>query len=146
MTDAFSLMPWRVARLVHKADQTSRGADLVFAIDGWLGHRAGQHVDLRLTGTDGYQAQRSYSIASAPQSGILTLTVERLVDGEASPYLVDEMRAGDGAEIRGPIGEWFVWSPGDTRPLLLIGGGFGTVPLMSMLRHRSAFGGCGPGA
>jgi ferredoxin-NADP reductase len=127
--------------LIRRSEETSRGANLVFAVDGWRGHRAGQHVDLRLTADDGYQAQRSYSIASTPQPGVLTLTVERIEGGEVSPYLVDEMRVGDVAEIRGPIGDWFVWSRDERKPLLLIGGGFGIVPLMSMLRHRSAVGG-----
>ena len=127
----------------HKSPETSRAANLVFAIDGWRGHRAGQHVDVRLTAPDGYQAQRSSSIASAPRPELISLTVERLEDGEVSPYLVDEITPGDLAEIRGPIGEWFVWSPADRHPLLLIAGGFGFVPLMSMLRQRSALGGWG---
>lgn len=104
----------------------------------WQGHRAGQHVDVRLTAEDGYQAQRSYSIASAPEDPNLILTVERLQDGEVSPYLVDELRPGDELELRGPIGGYFVWETPFGGPLLLIGGGSGIVPLRAMLRHRIA--------
>jgi ferredoxin-NADP reductase len=110
----------------------------VFDVDGWPGHRAGQHVDLRLTAEDGYQASRSYSIASPPEDAAVALTVERLDDGEVSPYLVDVMVPGDELELRGPIGGWFVWEAGGDEPVLLIGGGSGIVPLMSMLRHRAA--------
>jgi ferredoxin-NADP reductase len=110
--------------------------------DGWPGHRAGQHLDVRLTAEDGYQAERSYSIASAPGEQ-LAITVERLEDGEVSPYLVDEVRAGDRFELRGPIGGYFVWD-GDSVPLLLVGGGSGIVPLMAMIRHRAATGSATP--
>jgi ferredoxin-NADP reductase len=110
--------------------------------DGWPGHRAGQHLDVRLTAEDGYQAERSYSIASAPGEQ-LAITVERLEDGEVSPYLVDEVRAGDRFELRGPIGGYFVWA-GDSVPLLLVGGGSGIVPLMAMIRHRAATGSATP--
>ena len=106
----------------------------------WGGHRAGQHVDVRLTAEDGYQAQRSYSIASAPEDAALALTVERLDDGEVSPYLVDELRPGDKLELRGPIGGYFAWDAEAGGPLLLVGGGSGVVPLMSILRHRAASG------
>jgi ferredoxin-NADP reductase len=106
----------------------------------WAGHRAGQHVDVRLTAEDGYQAQRSYSIASAPEDEHLVLTVERLEDGEVSPYLVDELRPGDQLELRGPIGGYFVWEQDSGGPLLLLGGGSGVVPLRCMLRHRAAIG------
>jgi len=106
----------------------------------WPGHLAGQHVDVRLTAGDGYQAQRSYSIASAPEDMGLTITVERLEDGEVSPYLVGEVRVGDKIELRGPIGGYFVWRADDQRPLLLVAGGSGVVPLMAMLRHRFATG------
>ena len=112
-------------------------------VAGWPGHRAGQHVDVRLTAEDGYTAQRSYSIASAPEDG-LELTVERLDDGEVSPYLVDEAREGDRIEVRGPIGGYFVWDASDPAPLLLVAGGSGVVPLMSMVRHRAAAGGTAP--
>ena len=104
----------------------------------WPGHRAGQHVDVRLTAEDGYQAQRSYSIASAPEDDHLVLTVERLEDGEVSPYLLDELRPGDALELRGPIGGYFVWNESHGGPLLLLAGGSGIVPLRSMLRHRAA--------
>jgi ferredoxin-NADP reductase len=104
----------------------------------WSGHRAGQHVDVRLTAEDGYQAQRSYSIASAPEDEHLVLTVERLEDGEVSPYLADELRPGDQLELRGPIGGYFVWEAGLGGPLLLLGGGSGIVPLRCILRHRAA--------
>ncbi len=102
----------------------------------WPGHEAGQHVDVRLTADDGYVAERSYSIASAPEDARLALTVERLDDGEVSPYLTDELRAGDQIELRGPIGGFFAWKVEDGGPLLLVGGGSGVVPLMSMLRHH----------
>jgi ferredoxin-NADP reductase len=107
-------------------------------VPDWPGHRAGQHVDVRLTAEDGYQAQRSYSIASAPERDALELTVELVDDGEISPYLVQELRAGDQFEVRGPIGGHFSWAVSDSGPLLLVGGGSGLVPLMSMLRHRAA--------
>jgi ferredoxin-NADP reductase len=113
---------------------------LVFDVEGWPGHRAGQHVDLRLTSEDGYQASRSYSIASPPEAGSVALTVERLDDGEVSPYLVDVMEPGDDLELRGPVGGWFVWEAGGGDPVLMIAGGSGIVPLMSMLRHRAASG------
>jgi len=116
---------------------------LTLDVAGWPGHRAGQHLDVRLTAEDGYTAQRSYSIASAPEDG-LELTVERLDDGEVSPYLVDEAREGDRIEIRGPIGGYFVWEASDPTPLLLVAGGSGVVPLMSMVRHRAAAGGTAP--
>ena len=105
---------------------------------GWGVHRAGQHVDVRLTAPDGYRAERSYSIASAPGERYLTLTVERLEDGEVSPYLVDELRAGDRVELRGPIGGYFVWQDAHPGPVMLLAGGSGVVPLRAMLRHRAA--------
>jgi len=120
--------------------ETPRVASLVLEAPDWPGHLAGQHVDVRLTADDGYQAERSYSIASAPESSRLAITVERLEDGEVSPYLVGEVRVGDKVELRGPIGGYFVWRAVDARPLLLIAGGSGIVPLMAMLRHRSAAG------
>ena len=106
----------------------------------WPGHLAGQHLDVRLTAEDGYQAQRSYSIASAPEDSRLAITVERLEDGEVSPYLVGELKVGDKVELRGPIGGYFVWKSGDARSLLLIAGGSGVVPLMAMIRHRALVG------
>jgi len=119
-------------------EETPRVRTLVLEAEGWVGHLPGQHVDVRLTAEDGYQAERSYSIASAPGQR-LALTVERLEDGEVSPYLVDEVREGDRFELRGPIGGYFVWD-GGVGPLLLVGGGSGVVPLMAMIRHRAATG------
>ncbi|MGA7096987.1 MAG: ferredoxin reductase [Acidimicrobiia bacterium] len=110
----------------------------------WEGHLAGQHVDIRLTAEDGYQAQRSYSIASAPEDDHLMLTVERLSDGEVSPYLVDVLRRGDQVEMRGPIGQYFIWDGGLGGPLLMMGGGSGVVPFRSMLRHRQSVGSSAP--
>jgi ferredoxin-NADP reductase len=116
--------------------ETPRVRSLVLDVPGWGGHRAGQHLDVRLTAEDGYQAQRSYSIASPPGEPP-AITVERLDDGEVSPYLVDEVRTGDRFEVRGPIGGWFVWTPELGGPLLLVAGGSGIVPLMAMIRHRA---------
>jgi ferredoxin-NADP reductase len=110
----------------------------VLNLPEWSGHRAGQHVDVRLTAEDGYQAQRSYSIASAPEDAHVVLTVERLEDGEVSPYLADELRPGDQLELRGPIGGYFVWEAALGGPLLLLAGGSGIVPLRCILRHRAA--------
>ena len=119
--------------------ETARARSLTLLVPGWPGHRPGQHVDVRLTAEDGYQAERSYSIASPPEDAPkLTITVERLDDGEVSPYLVDEVRAGDHLELRGPIGGYFVWESHMGGPLLLVGGGSGIVPLMAMIRHRRA--------
>src|SRR4051794_20117299 len=131
---------WREAELAAKRVETPTAATLELRTDAWSGHRAGQHVDVRLTAEDGYRAQRSYSIASPPEDGRLALTVERLDDGEVSPYLVDEMQPGDALELRGPIGGWFVWDTDDGGPLLLVAGGSGLVPLMAMARHRSLAG------
>jgi ferredoxin-NADP reductase len=120
-------------------EESIRARTVRLDVPRWPGHRAGQHVDVRLTAPDGYQAQRSYSIASAPeQDGGVDLTVERITDGEVSLYLVDELRVGDQFEIRGPIGRPFTWSVGDGGPVLLVAGGSGLVPLMAMLRHRAA--------
>jgi ferredoxin-NADP reductase len=129
---------WRLADLVEIVDETPRVRSLILACPGWPGHLAGQHVDVRLTAEDGYQAQRSYSIASAPEDETLVLTVERLEDGEVSPYLFDELRLGDRLELRGPIGGYFVWRESDGGPLLLLAGGSGIVPFRSMLRHHAA--------
>ena len=118
--------------------ETRRARTIVLDVAGWPGHRAGQHVDLRLTAEDGYQAQRSYSIASAPEESTPALTVELVEDGEVSPYLVEELREGDELEVRGPIGGHFTWSVDEGGPVLLAAGGSGLVPLMSMLRHRAA--------
>jgi ferredoxin-NADP reductase len=129
---------WQLADLVEVVDETPRVRSLVLRCPGWPGHLAGQHVDVRLTAEDGYQAQRSYSIASAPEDDALVLTVERLEDGEVSPYLFDELRVGDRLELRGPIGGYFVWRAEDGGPLLLLAGGSGIVPFRSMLRHHTA--------
>ena len=131
---------WQLGTLAEVASETPRVSSLYFEVPDWGGHEAGQHVDVRLTADDGYQAERSYSIASPPDDRRLALTVERLDDGEVSPYLVGELRPGDKLELRGPIGGYFVWRGDDELPLLLIGGGSGIVPLMSMLRHRSRIG------
>src|SRR3954451_20049173 len=129
---------WQLARVVELIAENARTTSLVLRPPDWPGHRAGQHVDVRLTAQDGYEAQRSYSIASAPEDDHLVLTVERLDDGEVSPYLVGELRPGDELELRGPIGGYFVWEPSLPGPLLLVAGGSGIVPLRSILRHRGA--------
>jgi ferredoxin-NADP reductase len=131
---------WRVAEVVNVVPETPRVKTIAFDVPGWPGHRAGQHVDVRLTAEDGYQAQRSYSIASVPDGTRLQLTVERLEDGEVSPYLTDGLRPGDRIELRGPVGGWFVWEPAQGGPLLLVAGGSGVVPLMAMIRARAAAG------
>jgi ferredoxin-NADP reductase len=133
-------LSWRLARVAEVRPETSRVASLTLDVPGWNGHLAGQHVDLRLTAEDGYQAERSYSIASAPDGARVELTVERLDDGEVSPYLAGELRQGDQLELRGPVGGYFVWEPSRGGPLLLVAGGSGVVPLMAMLRHRAASG------
>ena len=117
--------------------ETDRRADARAGRGGWPGHRAGQHLDVRLIAEDGYRAERTYSIASAPEAAAVKLTIERLDDGEVSPYLVRRAASGDGLEVRGPIGGYFVWDVRDRRTVLLIAGGSGVVPLMAMLRHRS---------
>jgi ferredoxin-NADP reductase len=129
---------WRLATVAEVAEETPTARTLVLDLPGWPGHVAGQHVDVRLTAEDGYQAQRSYSIASAPEDERIALTVERLDDGEVSPYLAGEVRAGDQFEVRGPVGGHFTWRVEDGGPLLLVGGGSGVVPLMAMLRHHAA--------
>jgi ferredoxin-NADP reductase len=126
-----------VAELAPETPQTST---ITLEAPAWPGHRAGQHVDVRLTAEDGYQAQRSYSIASGPEDLHLAITVERLDDGEVSPYLVDDLRAGDGLELRGPVGGYFIWERSMGGPLLLVAGGSGVVPLRAMLRHHAAAG------
>jgi ferredoxin-NADP reductase len=132
-------LTWLAASVAGAVQETSRVRTLELDVSGWAGHRAGQHLDVRLTAEDGYQAQRSYSIASAPGDA-LALTIERLDDGEVSPYLVDEAREGDQVEVRGPIGGYFVWDGDEPEPVLLVAGGSGVVPLMAMARHRARIG------
>src|SRR5437867_711060 len=134
-------LSWRLGEVVETVRETPRTRSIVLAVPGWEGHLPGQHVDVRLTAEDGYQAQRSYSIASPPEDPRLVLTVERLDDGEVSPYLVDELRVGDQLELRGPIGGYFTWDVQEGGPLLLVAGGSGIVPLIAMVRHRVAAGG-----
>jgi ferredoxin-NADP reductase len=129
---------WRLATVQGLRRENAHACTLQLAVPEWPGHTAGQHVDVRLTAEDGYQAERSYSIASAPESQRLELTIERIDDGEVSPYLADELRAGDELELRGPIGGPFTWRVSDGGPLLLLAGGSGVVPLTAMLRHRAA--------
>jgi ferredoxin-NADP reductase len=136
-------LTWRQAEVIEKVAETPRATTLVLDVPGWPGHLAGQHVDVRLTAADGYQAQRSYSIASAPEALRLALTVERIERGEVSPWLVDEAQPGDRFELRGPIGGYFAWSVAAGGPLLLVAGGSGVAPLMAMLRHRAASGEAG---
>jgi ferredoxin-NADP reductase len=131
------ILRWQIAKVVSIAAETPRVSSLELDIPNWPGHLAGQHVDVRLTAEDGYQAQRSYSIASPPEDTRVAITVERLDDGEVSPYLVGEVREGDSLEVRGPIGGYFVWRAQESRPVLLIAGGSGVVPLMAMIRHRA---------
>jgi len=133
-------LTWQLADVVELAEETPRVRTLILRAPAWSGHLAGQHVDVRLTAEDGYQAERSYSVASAPEDELLALTVERLADGEVSPYLADELRPGDQLELRGPIDGYFVWQEPLGGPLLLLAGGSGIVPLRAILRHRAATG------
>jgi ferredoxin-NADP reductase len=128
-------LTWQLATVEGVVDETARVRTIVLDVPEWAGHRAGQHLDVRLTAEDGYRAEREYSIASAPGEPV-AITVERLDDGEVSPYLTEELRADDELELRGPIGGYFVWDPEDGGPLLLVAGGSGIVPLRAMLRHR----------
>ena len=130
-------LPWLIATVVELRPETATAKTIAFDVPDWRGHLAGQHVDLRLTAEDGYVAQRSFSLASAAGNGTtIETTVQRVEEGEVSPFLVDELRIGDELELRGPIGGYFTWSPPGPRPLMLIAGGSGIVPLMSMLRTR----------
>jgi ferredoxin-NADP reductase len=134
-------LPWRIATVAAAKPESARAKAILLDVPGWPGHLAGQHLDLRLTADDGYQAQRSYSISSAPGGEPqLEITVERVDDGEVSPFLLDELREGDPIELRGPIGGYFTWMPGDGGPLLLVGGGSGVAPLMAMMRARTRSG------
>jgi ferredoxin-NADP reductase len=131
---------WRLATVRDVAVESARARTLSLDVPDWPGHRAGQHVDIRLTAEDGYQAERSYSIASAPELDALELTIELVDGGEVSPWFVDEVGPGDQFELRGPIGGYFTWSAQEGGPLLLVAGGSGLVPIMAMLRHRAARG------
>jgi ferredoxin-NADP reductase len=127
---------WRPAHLLERRPETASASTLVLEVPGWPGHLAGQHVDVRLTAPDGYQAARSYSLAAPTSGDRIEITVQRVPDGEVSSYLADEVRNGDTVEVRGPVGGWFVWKPEDSAPLLLVAGGSGVVPLMAMIRSR----------
>ena len=129
-------LTWQFGTVVDLVQETPRTKSIALELPDWSGHRAGQHVDVRLTAEDGYQAQRSYSIASAPEDASVVITIERLEDGEVSPYLVDELRVGDSLELRGPVGGYFVWEESLEGPLLLLAGGSGVVPLRAILRHH----------
>ncbi|HZX09032.1 ferredoxin reductase [Kribbella sp.] len=131
---------WQVASVVDVRRETASARTIVLDVPDWPGHLAGQHLDVRLTAPDGYRASRSYSIASAWTGSTVELTVEKVPDGEVSPYLVDVLKVGDPLELRGPVGGWFVWKPGQEGPVQLIGGGSGVVPLRSMLQARTAGG------
>jgi len=136
---------WRVGTVVALRDETPRAKTITLYVPDWPGHLAGQHVDVRLTAPDGYSAARSYSIASAANAERqIELTIERLAEGEVSPYLTQELRVGDLLELRGPIGGWFVWRPEQTEPVQLVAGGSGIVPLMSMIRSRATAGSATP--
>ena len=136
---------WRVGTVVALEDETDTARTIRFEVPDWPGHTAGQHVDVRLTAADGYSAVRSYSIASAPNTNRrVDITVERLPDGEVSPYLTQEVMVGDRLELRGPIGGWFVWHNEQNEPIQLIAGGSGIVPLMAMIRSRAAVGSTAP--
>jgi ferredoxin-NADP reductase len=129
-------IPWTVATAVELVEETRQVRTLRLDVSGWPGHLPGQHLDVRLTAEDGYQQERSYSIASSPDLEHVEITVERIDDGAVSPYLAGDLQVGDQFEVRGPIGGYFVWNVDHTGPVLLIGGGSGVVPLMAMLRHR----------
>ncbi len=129
---------WQVARLAEYRDETADARTLAFDAPGWPGHLAGQHIDVRLTAADGYAAQRSYSLAAPAEGDRIELTVQRVPDGEVSPYLTETLGPGDPVEIRGPVGGWFVWRPAGAAPVLLVAGGSGIVPLMAMIRARRA--------
>jgi ferredoxin-NADP reductase len=140
-TAVLGRLNWQPGEVIAIKVETEQTKSLTLAVPEWMKHRPGQHVDVRLTAEDGYQAERSYSIASPPEEKQrLTLTIERINDGEVSPYLVDELQVGDKLELRGPIGGYFVWEASLGGPLLLLGGGSGIVPLMAMIRHRLAAG------
>ena len=146
-------LPWHIATLAERRPETPDVVTLGLSVPGWPGHLAGQHLDLRLTAPGGYEAQRSYSIASSPGTKSVEITVERVEGGEVSPFLLDEFQEGDQIELRGPIGGYFTWTPGsagepgapeEASPVMLVAGGSGVVPLMAMLRNRSELGAMGP--
>lgn len=137
-------LAWRTARLVEYRDETPTARTLVLEVPGWPGHLAGQHIDARLTAADGYSTQRSYSLAAPPDGDRVELTVQRVPDGEVSPYLTEVFSPGDLTEIRGPVGGWFVWRPTEPDPVLLVAGGSGIVPLMAMVRTRRQAGSRAP--
>jgi ferredoxin-NADP reductase len=137
-------LTWQLGTVTELIEENARCKSILLELSDWSGHRAGQHVDIRLTAEDGYQAQRSYSIASPPEHDTLMLTVERLDDGEVSPYLTDELRAGDQLELRGPIGGYFIWEDGADHPRLMVAGGSGVVPFRAMLCHHRAVGSAAP--
>ena len=139
-TAVLGRLTWQVGEVKDTVVETPRVRSLVVDIPGWRGHRPGQHLDIRLTAEDGYQAVRSYSIASPPEEQRVVITVEQLDDGEVSPYLVEEVRRGDQLEFRGPIGGYFVWEASQGGPLFLVAGGSGVVPLRAVIRHRIAVG------
>lgn len=137
-------LPWLPAYLVERRPETAAAATLVFGVPGWPGHLPGQHVDVRLTAADGYSTQRSYSLAAPDHGASVELTVQRVADGEVSPFLVDDLAIGDPVEMRGPVGGWFVWSPTLPTRTLLVAGGSGVVPLMAMVRARHEAGAAAP--
>lgn len=136
-----AVLEWQVAKVTGITIETPRTKTIALALPDWTPHQPGQHYDVRLTAPDGYQTERSYSVASEPErTGEIDLTVELIEDGEVSPYLDGVLTTGDVLEVRGPIGGYFVWNVSLGGPLLLVGGGSGVVPLMAMLRHRAAQG------
>ncbi len=137
-------MSWLLGTVVEARDESATARSLILSVPEWPGHKAGQHVDVRLTAPDGYTAVRSYSIASAPGDAFIELTVEQLPDGEVSQYLAHTLKTGDKLELRGPIGGWFVWTPAQTEPVQLVAGGSGLVPIMAMMRTRAASGSGAP--
>jgi ferredoxin-NADP reductase len=136
---------WHVGKVIALHDETATARTITLEVPDWPGHVAGQHVDVRLTAADGYSAARSYSIASAPNFDCrIELTIERLPDGEISPYLTQELKVGDPLELRGPLGGWFVWRAKQTEPIQLVAGGSGIVPLMAMIRSCASAGNPAP--
>lgn len=137
-------LTWSIARVVDLIEENPTARSIVFEVPGWEGHAPGQHIDVRLSDGEGYEAQRSYSIATPVDGERITITVELVDDGEVSPFLIEELREGDGIELRGPIGGYFVWAPTSSDPLFLVGGGSGVVPLVAMMRARRQAGSTTP--